>query len=260
MLDEEDRPWTAEGVLEAVRALITQTNTLFDDLIKNLENHPDFRTLVEQILLRGESVPYVISNPDIALGVMFGIFSREGSQVRISNRIFEMYIYEYLISIVRTKSLIASEYADKSQYIRAVRLDMETVLRRFAAFIRSEYRQEDSRFLERQGRLLFLTYLRPILNGKGHYAVEAQTRENTRMDVVVFFGSEEFIVELKIWHGAKRAANAYDQLTNYLDARGVQKGYLLSFCENQEAPHREGPLVHNGHDIFEVVVSFQYRI
>jgi hypothetical protein len=32
---------------------------------------------------------------------------------------------------------------------------------------------------------------------------EPRTRSNRRMDVVVFYGREKFIVELKIWRGEK---------------------------------------------------------
>ncbi len=61
----------------------------------------------------------------------------------------------------------------------------------FASFMKSEYRKEDGAFVEQQGRLLFLGFLRPIINGTGHYAVEPQTRKNIRMDVQVFYGSQE---------------------------------------------------------------------
>jgi hypothetical protein len=67
--------------------------------------------------------------------------------------------------------------------------------------MRSEYRSEDDKFLEQQGRLLFLCFLKPIINGTGHYYVEPETRNNTRMDIVVAYGEEEYIIELKIWRG-----------------------------------------------------------
>lgn len=50
--------------------------------------------------------------------------------------------------------------------------------------------------------MLFLAFLKPIINGSGFYYVEAETGEDKRMDVIVTYGKEEFIIELKIWRGA----------------------------------------------------------
>ena len=157
----------------------------------------------------------------------------------------------------QTYLLTSTQYAEKGQYIKDGHLDMMAVLERFAAFMKAEYRDEDGSFIERQGRLLFLSFLRPIINGTGHYAVEPQTRRNTRMDIQVFYGNEEIIVELKVWHGEKREMDAYDQLTGYLAARGVKKGYLLSFCDNRKAPHENRIFNYNGFEIFEVVVAYR---
>lgn len=256
-IDEEQLSWTISGVQTAVKDLLHGTNTLFDDIIKNLENYPDFRKLVETVLVQGETVPFVVSNPEIARGVMYGIFQKTKGQVSISNQIFETYIYEYLISISRTQELLLPKYSDKSQYIRDGKLDMRLVLERFSAFLKSEYRKEDGRFIERQGRLLFLSFLRPIINGTGHYAVEAQTRQNTRMDIQVFYGSEEFIVELKLWHGAKKERDGYAQLAGYLDARGLEQGYLVSFCENLKTPRENQEIEYNGHKIYEVIIAYR---
>lgn len=110
-----------------------------------------------------------------------------------------------------------------------------------------------------KGILLFLSFLKPIINGVGHYAVEPQTRKNTRMDIQVFYGWEEIVVELKIWHGEKRQQKAYDQLVDYLEARGVDKGYLLSFCDNQAAPREGKRFIHRGHEIYEVIAAYRDR-
>lgn len=37
----------------------------------------------------------------------------------------------------------------------------------------------------------------------GLYYVEPQTHENSRMDLVMMYGGEEFVIELKIWHDQK---------------------------------------------------------
>lgn len=97
ILSEEAYGWNAAGLQEAIKQLLHSTNTLFDDIIKNLENIPDFRVLIERILVQGVEVSYILSNPEVNRGVMYGIFGNKDGNVRIANQIFESYIYEYLI-------------------------------------------------------------------------------------------------------------------------------------------------------------------
>lgn len=213
--------------------------------------------MIERIIVNGAQVMFEIRNPLIDLGVMYGILKEQDGKAVVSNVFFETVIFNYYTSVRATNALMSTEYADKSIYVHDGRLDMQIVLQKFSAFMKAEYRDEDGGFVERQGCLLFLSFLRPIINGVGHYAVEPQTRQNTRMDIQVFYGADEFIVELKIWHGPKREQAAYEQLAGYLDARGVQKGYLLSFCDARSATTTERIFIHNGHEIFETIVAYR---
>ena len=77
------------------------------------------------------------------------------------------------------------------------------------------------------------------------------------MDIQVFYGNEEFIVELKIWHGGKYEKEAYNQLVNYLESRGVTRGYLLSFCDNRKAPRKSQVFLYKGYEIHEVIVAYR---
>lgn len=90
--------WTTWGVRTAVREILKSTNTLFDDIIKNLENNLKFRNFVERILFAGNQIPYKVSNPEIGLGVTFGIIGEQEGLCKISNIMFETYIYDYFIA------------------------------------------------------------------------------------------------------------------------------------------------------------------
>ena len=46
------------------------------------------------------------------------------------------------------------------------------------------------RFTERDGREQFLLYLKPIINGTGNYYIEAQTRNQTRTDIIVDYSGQ----------------------------------------------------------------------
>ena len=40
-----------------------------------------------------------------------------------------------------------------------------------------------------------------IINGTGNYYTEAQTREQTRTDIIVDYLGKQYVIELKIWRG-----------------------------------------------------------
>ena len=117
-----------------------------------------------------------------------------------------------------------------------------------------EYRKSDEKFYEANGRLLFLAFLKPIINGKGFNFVEPQTRENKRMDVVIIYQNEKFIVELKIWHGNEYEKKGMEQLAEYLDIQGLNKGYLVTFGLNKATDRPPQWVEVNGKNIFEVIV------
>lgn len=48
----------------------------------------------------------------------------------------------------------------------------------------------------------FLLFLKPIINGIGNYSVESRTRNNERMDLVIYYKGEQNVIELKIWRGS----------------------------------------------------------
>ena len=67
----------------------------------------------------------------------------------------------------------------------------------------------------------------------GNYYLEAQTRDARRTDVIVDYLGEQFIVELKIWHGNEYNEWGEEQLVDYLEYYHKDKGYMLSFNFNK---------------------------
>lgn len=254
-LDEEGgRVWTTDNIKNAETALLKTRNTLFDDLIKNVENNEELKSLLMGILYDGNKYSFNLSNPVINLGVMFGILAEQDHMTVISNIIFETYLYDYFVSI---KSMEKSfPVSGRDQFIREGKLDMPRILKKFQEVMKEEYRKEDEKFLEQQGRLLFLCFLKPIINGVGFYYVEPETRNNTRMDIVVAYGGEEHIIELKIWRGAQYRTEGIRQLEAYMDNRRTDVGYLVSFSFLKEKKYLSGWVLESETEkhIFEVTV------
>jgi hypothetical protein len=132
---------------------------------------------------------------------------------------------------------------------------MALCLEKFARHFYELYSENDEKFLEKYCRMLFITYLKPLINGQGFYHIEAQTRNIRRMDLIVDYGNEQFIVELKLWHGDKRHDDAYAQLSGYLDGKGLDTGYLLTFDFRKEGKETKSEWInYNGKRIFDIVI------
>ena len=244
-IDEQgDREWSSEGIRKAVKNYYYADSTLKDDLIKNYENNTALNELIDDMLLRGMEYSFVSTDEAVSTGKIFGIFSKskgDDGKLIISNIIFENILTEHvLMKYARAKIIRQPE---KSQFIKEDgHLDMIRILERFQALMKAEYRKEDEKFIESQGRLLFLCFLKPIINGTGFYYVEPQTRTSNRMDIVVTYLEEEFIIELKIWHGEQYRKDGIKQLNGYLESREQKKGYLVSFSFLKNKEYKAGYL------------------
>lgn len=255
LVDEQlDRNWTEEGILQAVKRIVRGGSTLLDDLAKNLENYPEFRDFIFRISFNSEPVIFTLMNPMISMGNMFSYIKEKDGRVVIHNMVFEEAVFQYFTTdyAIRQGSRLAPFQAD---YLVDGHLNMTHILTRFQDLMREEYRKEDDAFLERNGRLVFLSFLKPIVNGTGFYYVEPQTRENKRMDLIVTYGSEEYVVELKIGRGQAYIRNGREQLAEYLFLRGKSEGYLLIFdFSPKKQPMKPRWVEVKGKRIFEVWV------
>lgn len=159
-------------------------NTLADDISKNMENNAELKEFMYSISVNGAKYTYSLTNPPLRIADMFSYIKDVDGQTMMHNAIFEEIFHKYF-TIEYEISNYSKLSVTKSEYILNGKLNMEYVIRRFKETIEEEYRDEDAAFLERRGRLLFLCFLKPIINGTGYYYVEPQTRDNKRMDIVV---------------------------------------------------------------------------
>ncbi len=238
-----------------MKIFLGEKTTLTDSLIKNIENDKELYDLVYTLLVTLDPIDYISSNSTIEKGVMYGIISKgNNNKVVISNKIFELYIYNHLMSKKKLSRNIGSTDDMERKYVLDGKLNMSKILDGFKNFMHSEYRNKDENFIEREGRLLFLAFLKPIINGSGFYYVEAETGEDKRMDVIVTYGKEEFIIELKIWRGTSEHERALNQLTDYLNLMNHDAGYFLTFSFNKHKDTASSWIIHSDKKIYDVVV------
>lgn len=234
IIDDEAYSWDKVGVLKAINALLKESNTLFDDIQKKITQFPSLSNLLKSIIFSGQRVSYNYYDRDINIASMFNFVIEDKQTTKISCRIFETWLYDYYISLDKTSTIYQSGEYEKSQFIHDGQIDMCHLLNRFCIHFNEIYRPgDDDKFVEENGRKIFLTYLRPIINGVGNYYCEAQTRDLTRTDIIIDYLGKQYVIELKIWRGNAYNERGEQQLAEYLDYYHLKTGYMVSFCFNK---------------------------
>lgn len=248
-------PWTREGIREAVKIILRSRLPLFDSMVKQLDIFVDLRGMIQSILYQGEKIVFNPDRKSISIGIMFGFLREKNGQIEIANRIFEMRLLNMLLSDESVKSeMFFYGQNNMNQFITGGKLNMDLVLEKFVIYFTDIYGHNDERFVEAHGRKFFLLYLKPIINGVGNYYIEAQTRDSKRTDVIIDYLGQQFIVELKIWHGNEYHERGEEQLREYLDYYHLEKGYLLSFNFNKKKKPGMREVRIDGKMIVEAVV------
>jgi len=252
----KNQQWSLKDVDIAAEQLIWEKNTNFESLINNLENNPDLYNIIYDLLIEGARKVYNELNPIIGTGTIYGIFKNKNKILQIHNRIYEQVIYNYLSSKMET-SITPYDYNFRDDFILSDNtLNIEKILLKFQEFMKCEYSKKDVSFLEKHGRLIFLAFLKPIINGNGFDFKEVQISEERRLDVVITWMNKQYIVELKIWRGSEAHKKGIIQLSGYLDTLNLKKGYLIIFdfrkLENKQWKNEN--ITQNEKNIFAVWV------
>ncbi|RII32985.1 AAA family ATPase [Clostridium chromiireducens] len=253
IMSDNQKLWELEYINRAVKEILQENNTLFDDLIKNVENNNEFKDYIFDLIINGTEKTFNIHNPLINLGVIYGYLKNIDGRVKISNRIFEQMLYNYFSSKLENKTDM-STYNFKENFIIENGLNFEKILLRFQQFIKEQYSSIDSKFIERECRLLFLAFIKPIINGVGFDFKEVQISEEKRLDIVVTYLSSKYVIELKIWRGIEYHKKGLSQLKDYLDIQGLDKGYLIVYNFNKDKDYKEEVIHYEGKEIFVVFV------
>lgn len=233
---DETAAWTYSGFLEAVKLLLAEKNTLFESMINKLYDYPELNDTVYAILFTGKEISYNPLNPVTDIAVLFGFIRNKNGIIAIANRIFETVFYNFFLtsSEMQNSDIYKAATKEKNQFICDGHLNMDLLLEKFVIHFNDLYGDQPNTFKEEDGRRYFLLYLRPIINGTGNYYIESRTRNMERTDVIVDYCGEQFIIELKIWHGNSYNERGENQLCRYLEHYHLKKGYMLSYNFNKD--------------------------
>ena len=229
------KAWTRSGLDEAIKLLLSEDNTLFQSITGKLTNYPELKASIRSILMEGTKLTWNPDQNDITQMQMYGLIRNDHNTVRVANRIFETRLYNLFLSEEELKSNVFSKEGDlaKNIFVTDGKLNVRLILDRFIKTYHEVCGPLEDKFKEKDGREQFLLYLKPIINGTGNYYIEAQTRDQKRTDVIIDYLGQQYIIELKIWHGERYNTEGEKQISEYLDYFGLTTGYMLSFNFNK---------------------------
>ena len=230
------KAWSKDGIDEAIRMILIEKNTLFESLTGKLVNYQDIKAALHIVLMEGARIPYNPMQESISQMEMYGFIVNRNGTVAVSNRIFETVLYNLFLSDDELGTDVFGREGDlaRNRFVRDNGLDVRLILEHFVQTYHEVYGQLTERFEEKDGRELFLLFLKPIINGTGNYYIEAQTRDQKRTDVIIDYLGKQYIIELKIWRGERYNEAGEKQIGEYLDYFGLNTGYMLSFNFNKK--------------------------
>ena len=251
--EDLENNWTSEGIKEAMMLLAHETdNELFKSLSQNLENNESIRKLLYDVLILGVRRGFSVDNPSVGLAYRYSYIEDVKGRVQVSNKILEIRMTDYFISKDEEYQRNTVNNGYIAEITRGGRFNMQLCLERFLVHWQEVYAEKEEKFLEHQCRIIFLTYLKPILNGIGFSFIETTFTDNRRMDLVVIYNNERFVLELKTWKGKLYNEQGVEQLLGYMEKLNEKKGYLLTF-DFRKKPEKFEPSWRQveGYEVFE---------
>ena len=241
------KAWTTAGVDEAATKIVTEDSSLMSSLMGKINNDPALAQDLSDFLYKGKNISYSIDNERQRSFLLYGFARVSGARLMIANEIFRVRLCrkfddDFHNKSPRDKAVWDAGEASKNKYVDpAGDLNVYRILEDFLiTFTRvrkistlPDEEAQENEFIEDVGCRQFLLYLTPVINSAGTYSIEEQTLDRRRMDVVIHYHGKRYILEIKIWHGAKYNSDGEQQLRGYLDYFNLNVGYMLTFSFNK---------------------------
>lgn len=249
-LRDRSRPVTFDHIEAAKEVLIERRDTHLDSLVARLRE-PRVQRVIEPILTGSVSFDQTF-NDDFSFVQDLGLVTRRDGVPAIANPIYQEIVPRILSSQVQAGIALSPAWfvADDGTLSISKLLD---------GFL--EFWQENGEVLlrgmpyhEAAPHLIFMAYLQRVVNAGG--AIQREFAVGTkRADLVVIFGGQKDVIELKLASASKALQRGLDQVSTYAKRLGRDRGYLVIFDPQSETPWDDrGEIEPVEHDGVTVVV------
>lgn len=248
------QPITSKALDEALARLVNENNSHFASITSKAMPH---RKMLLPMLFYNQSrsnLREAVTSELLMYGVLRAVESESGAKLaRIANPIYRRVL---ILTFAPTLDYMLDDATIRHQHIANGTLNFDALLDHFKAFMREHgvrllKSAKTGRPLEISGQYLLLSYLEAALNSvQGYVAIESVSSAG-EIDILAFYRGQRFIVETKIWYDNSKYEEGKKQLLRYLQAAGLDKGYMLIFAERPD----ENPISKEAGEVVEITIG-----
>ena len=225
---------------QALTQLLRERNTNIDHLLTNIRKERQFENFLMRIVSYENGIRFNLDNDIMSELATYGVKEGTDGMCEIVNPIYQHRIFQTFKPLFNgLEDDYFSEDTDTNDYLMPDgQIEMGLLLENFRAFIaRAGFRilQVPDTPQEYVGQYLLYAYLDQFVHTiGGTMFLEVRTGRG-RLDLLILHNQQKYIVETKIWEGARRYAAGKRQLAAYLKSEGATEGYYIVF------DHRQNP-------------------
>jgi hypothetical protein len=177
-------------------------------------------------MLAGERVAMDVLDDDVSYAVGLGLIRVVKGQYEIANPIYREVIPRAL-TLVQQRSL----HQPTEWYVLPDgSLDVTKIMEAWQEFWREDGHLAADGFQYREAgpHLMLMAFLQRIINGGGRIEREYGLGRGA-LDLLIFFGKDRHLVEVKLRRDARTEKKAVAQVLDYLDRAGMKEGWIVLF-------------------------------
>jgi len=256
-----DEEITLEHFYKAHARIIKEDNIHFQHLRRNIRRKEEFKKILNRILFDEREIYFNINDDSINELTTYGLVKENEEGVCIiDNSIYQKIIVKTFTPAINgvEDEYLTEETGDFTSYLSENdEIRMGVLLDNFRDFIeRAGYKillvpETPQEFV---GQYLLLAYLDLFVRKIGAHLYPEVPTGRGRMDIIILYHAQKYIVETKLWRGEKRYQSGKRQLAAYLDKERVQRGYYIVFDRSKEAEQRYEHEVINGKEIISYCI------
>ena len=234
---------TVKHLRSALHQLVRETNYNFETVIRHAE---EYRDDVLNILFGG-SYEFNLNNRLVNELYTQGVIRQdEYDSCKIANPIYgEVLLAAFRpIRVGYQAAILANGYDFRPHAIDG-QLQMDVLLSRFREFVERRGREAfkvTEMPQEATGQYLLMAYLDLVVRQLGGDLFTEVDSGNGRLDLIVVYQGNRYIIETKVWRGPVAFDEGLEQLAEYLTTEGEERGYYVVF---HARPNIYGKLSHN---------------
>ena len=226
--DDPRRAITGEMVSSAIKTLILRRDTHFDSLYARLREDR-VRNVIEPVLT-GDMGKLIIDSDDYLYVKDLGLIRDDLGKIEPANPIYGDIIVRDLNKTTEKEMESIGIQNQIPRYLKGGAVNMDCLLSDFQVFWRenSDIWRKKYDYQEAAPQLILQAFLQKILNGGGQI-IREMAAGTGRADLCVVYRDKKYPIEMKIRHGDNTYTAGTEQILEYMDTLGCNKGWLVVF-------------------------------